>query len=83
MQGMCTRFMRAAADLRLSKAELARALGYSNAATLAKLERGAAFVDVERLARLALLRSPSGKKVDLHWVITGEEFRREDHDILR
>ena len=58
--------------LQLSPAQIARALGYSNAATISKLQKGDVFVDVERLYRLARLRTPNGERIDLNWLITGD-----------
>lgn len=78
MRSMCTRFSTAMGNLQMSSAELARALGYSNSATLSKVQRGEAFVDVERLYRLAQLEAPGGQKVDLHWLITGTKYPEEN-----
>lgn len=74
-KAMCDRFVRAMRQLELSPAQMARALGYSNAATISKLQKGEAFVDVERLYRLAHLRTPQGEQIDLNWLITGETLR--------
>lgn len=71
MKQMCDRFVLAMEQLQLKPAEIARALGYSNGATIAKLQKGEAFVDVERLYQLAQLKSPSGEQIDLNWLITG------------
>jgi transcriptional regulator with XRE-family HTH domain len=75
---MCERFVTAMQILKLTPAETARALGYSNQTTITKVQRGEAFVDVERLYLLANLRSPEGRAIDLNWLITG--IRREDRD---
>ena len=78
MRSMCLRFSAAMDNLQLNSAELARALGYSNSATLSKVQRGEAFVDVERLHRLAQLQAPGGQKIDLHWLITGKQYLEEN-----
>lgn len=70
-QDMCARFVEAMAELNLSASEVSRKLGYSNATTISKLQRGEAFVDVERLYLLGQLRTPDGKQIDLNWLITG------------
>ena len=72
MKGMCGRFTAAMKELELTPAELSRRLGYCNSATISKLQRGEAFVDVERLYLLAQLRTPSGTQIDLNWLITGQ-----------
>jgi hypothetical protein len=68
---MCTRFVTAMGELKLTPAEVARALGYANASTITKVQRGETFVDVERLYLFAQLRTPAGGTVDLNWLITG------------
>lgn len=75
MKGMCQRFVAIMSELQLTPAEISRALGYCNSATIAKLQRGEAFVDVERLYHLAQIRSPNGGQVDLNWLITGEPLK--------
>lgn len=70
-KAMCERFVAAMGDLNLSAAEISRKLGYCNSTTISKLQRGEAFVDVERLHLLAQLRTPDGKQIDLNWLITG------------
>lgn len=70
---MCARLIAARELLGLSTTELARALGYANATTITKVQRGEAFLDVERLYLLAKLRSENGQKVDLNWLISGQE----------
>jgi hypothetical protein len=74
-KGMCERFVVAMQQLALSPAQMARELGYSNAATISKLQKGEAFVDVERLYHLARLRTPQGDRIDLNWLITGDGMR--------
>lgn len=76
-KAMCERFVVAMQRLQLSPAQLARELGYSNAATISKLQKGDAFVDVERLYRLAQLRTPSGERIDLNWLIAGDSTREK------
>lgn len=76
---MCRRFVVAMGELGLTPAETARALGYSTQATISKVQRGEAFVDVERLHLLATLRSPRGKAIDLNWLISGH--RSKDCDL--
>jgi transcriptional regulator with XRE-family HTH domain len=47
-------------------------LGYANAATLYAIKRGTALPDPEKLALAAQkFRDKSGKRLDLHWVLTG------------
>lgn len=70
---MCQRFVFAMEELGLTAAEVARALGYANATTIAKVQRGQSFVDVERLHLLAKLRTTDGKRIDMNWLIAGEE----------
>ncbi len=78
---MCTRFVAAMADLNLSPAELSRKLGYCNSTTISKLQRGEAFVDVERLHALAQLRTPDGRQIDLNWLITGKSAEGDSDGI--
>lgn len=59
-------------ELELTPAEISRRLGYLNSTTISKLQRGETFVDVERLYLLAQLESPTGKRIDLNWLITGQ-----------
>lgn len=70
---MCRRFVLAMDELGLTAAEVARALGYANATTIAKVQRGQSFVDVERLHLLARLRTADGRRIDMNWLIAGEE----------
>lgn len=70
---MCRRFVLAMDQLGLTAAEVARALGYANATTIAKVQRGQSFVDVERLHLLAKLRTADGRRIDMNWLIAGEE----------
>lgn len=71
-QAMCRRFVLAMEELGLTAAETARALGYANATTIAKVQRGESFVDVERLHLLAQLKTVDGGRIDLNWLIAGE-----------
>lgn len=78
-EAMCKRFVHVMDNvLMLSAAETARKLGYSNSTTINRVKRGEAFVDVERLQRLALIEGPKGEKVDLNWIIlgVGNEIRK-------
>lgn len=69
---MCERFVTLLRDhLSMSEADAARALGYHGTATLWKIRHGLAFLDVEKLARLASL-GQSGARPNLHWLISGE-----------
>jgi len=70
-RAMCERFVTAMQILDMTPAEIAKALGYANATTIAKVQRGEAFVDVERLQTFANLRCPHGQAIDLNWLITG------------
>jgi adenine-specific DNA-methyltransferase len=76
-RAMCARFVSAMNELNLSPLELSRALGYSNAATITKVQRGDAFVDTERLHIFAKLRTPEGKNIDLNWLISGTKSIQE------
>nr|WP_063571404.1 transcriptional regulator [Luteibacter rhizovicinus] len=69
---MCARFVDAMEQLGLSAAEAARALGYANATTIAKVQRGEAFVDVERLYLLAQMTTQDGRQIDMNWLICGK-----------
>ena len=73
-EAMCERFVAAMAQLPLAPTELARALGYTNATTIAKVQRGEAFVDIERLHAFATLKTNSGEPIDLNWLITGRKL---------
>lgn len=81
LKEMCARFATAMRELGLSPAEMSRALGYSNSTTISKVQRGEAFVDVERLYRLAQLRTPEGRQIDLNWLITGAAPKEPTHDV--
>lgn len=74
---MCERFVHAMDQLKLTPSELSRKLGYSNSATISRLQRGETFVDVERLYLLSQLRAPDGSKIDLNWLITGQNYSDE------
>jgi hypothetical protein len=58
--------------MRCSDAEISRLLGYANSATLARMRRGEAFLDPERLARLAAIAIFENTYANLHWVLTGQ-----------
>lgn len=70
-RAMCERFVSAMNELNLSPLELSRALGYTNTATIIKVQHGEAFVDTERLHIFSKLRTPEGKNIDLNWLISG------------
>jgi len=57
--------------LELSDRELAEALGYSGTTTLSRVRNGDAFLDIERLIRLAELETQSGGRPNIHWLLTG------------
>ena len=76
-RAMCERFVSAMNELNLSPLELSRALGYTNPATITKVQRGEAFVDTERLHLFAKLRTPEGKNIDLNWLISGAKPTQE------
>lgn len=78
-RAMCLRFVSAMKELNLSPLELSRALGYTNAATITKVQRGEAFVDTERLYAFANLRTPEGMNIDLNWLISGKNSIQEPH----
>lgn len=56
----------------MNPSQVARALGYANVTTIAKVQRGESFVDVERLYLLANLQAPDGWEIDLNWLIAGK-----------
>ena len=64
--------------LRMTAAEATSALGYRNRTMLANVRSGLTLPDPVRLVRLAKLRSPGGKHVDLHWLLTGEGLPLRD-----
>jgi len=72
MREMCSR-LSAILDLtRRSDAEISRVLGYANSATLARMRRGEAFLDPERLAAFAQIAICDEAHPNLHWVLTGQ-----------
>lgn len=71
---MCARFVAAMEQLGLNASEVARALGYANATTIAKVQRGEAFVDVERLYLLAQMTTSDGRQIDMNWLICGKHI---------
>lgn len=71
-KAMCSRFVLAMDRLGMSASEVARALGYANATTIAKVLKGEAFVDVERLYLLAQIETTDGSRIDLNWLICGQ-----------
>ncbi len=73
-KGMCKRFVKAMEQLHLNTTEISRELGYSNATTIRKVQRGEAFVDVERLYLFSKLTTPEGEQIDLNWLITGQQL---------
>jgi transcriptional regulator with XRE-family HTH domain len=73
---MCSRFVLAMNRLGMSASEVARALGYANATTIAKVLKGEAFVDVERLYLLAQIETADGRRIDLNWLICGQPATR-------
>ncbi|KQY85968.1 hypothetical protein [Pelomonas sp. Root1444] len=52
--------------------ELADWLGYANTSTLRQARNGEALLSVEKLARLAELKATDGRRVSVHWLLTGE-----------
>lgn len=73
-EDMCARFVSAMGQLGLTASETARALGYANATTIAKVQRGEAFVDVERLYLLAQMTTEDGRQIDMNWLICGKHL---------
>lgn len=71
-KAMCERFVEATNRLNLSPQELSKLLGYTTPATILKVQRGEAFVDTERLAIFANLKTPDGEHIDLNWLINGK-----------
>ena len=74
---MCDRFVVAMEQLGMTQTEVARALGYANATTIAKVQRGESFVDAERLYLLANLRAADGSLIDLNCLIEGRVEKKE------
>lgn len=72
MREMCARLSALLDSMRCSDAEISRLLGYANSATVARMRRGEAFLDPERLARLAAVAICENSCVNLHWVLTGQ-----------
>jgi transcriptional regulator with XRE-family HTH domain len=68
---MCARFVVTMERLGMNASQVAKALGYANATTIAKVQRGETFVDVERLYLLAHMRTDDGSQIDLNWLICG------------
>jgi len=59
--------------LGISLAAAAKSLEYKNATTLQAVKRGESIPDPEKLVRAAhLWRDVHGRKLDLHWLLTGE-----------
>lgn len=71
---MCERFVAAMERLGMNASQVAKALGYANATTIAKVQKGEAFVDVERLHLMAQLRTEDGRQIDMNWLICGSEL---------
>ncbi len=73
LEQMCDRLVELVErHLRMKWAEVAKKLGYAGATTVAKAKQHKAFPDVERLSSLAEIRTPSGARPNLHWLLTGE-----------
>lgn len=72
MREMCARLSAMLDSTRISDSEISRLLGYANPATLARMRRGEAFLDSERLATLGQLKIFAGACPNLHWVLTGQ-----------
>ena len=72
MREMCSRLSAMLDSSRRSDAEISRILGYANSATVARMRRGEAFIDAERLATLALIPICDEACPNLHWVLTGQ-----------
>jgi len=71
-KAMCARLKSLAEDyLNLRLNELSVQLGYVNSTVLRKVWNGVAFPDTERLAMLAKLKTPSGARPNIDWIITG------------
>jgi len=69
---MCTRLVELLdRHLQITDAEAAAALGYRDTSVLWKVRRGGAFVDVEKLAKLADL-GRRDRRANLHWLISGD-----------
>ena len=57
--------------LDLTVSGLSEKLGYTNSSALRRVWKGEAFPDVEKLARLAELKTGDGLKPNIHWLLTG------------
>lgn len=71
MRSMCGRLSALLDGMRISDAELSRVLGYSNSTTIARMRKGEAFLDTERLAVLGSIVVMDGACPNIHWVVTG------------
>jgi hypothetical protein len=58
--------------LKLDAAAAAKALGYAGTSMLSNVRSGRALPDPARLKLLGELCTPTGRHVDLHWILTGE-----------
>ncbi len=72
MREMCSRLSAMLDSTRRSDAEISRVLGYANSATLARMRRGEAFLDAEKLAAFAQIAICDEAHPNLHWVLTGQ-----------
>lgn len=81
-KAMCERFVGAMDKLDLSPQELSQLLGYSTPATISKVQRGEAFVDIERLALFSKLKTPQGAHIDLNWLINGDDSPIKEQSTL-
>jgi transcriptional regulator with XRE-family HTH domain len=80
---MCARFVVAMNRLGMNASEVAKALGYANATTISKVQRGETFLDVERLFLLAQIEAKDGQRIDLNWLICGKITAVADEERTR
>ena len=69
--------------LRTNYSELSRRLGYANASTLHAVKKGKSLPDFLRLAHnQEKLTDKYGRKINLHWLITGtgDPMLKNDHN---
>lgn len=72
MAQLCERFARLMRDeLEMKSAELAKQLGYANRSMVDGVVGGKTFPDVLRLQKLSQLKTKTGARPNLDWLITG------------
>lgn len=73
-------------EMKISVAEAARELDYESPATLYAAGNGTTIPHPEKLVQIMdLFRKKTGKRLDLHWLLTGEGeavYRQRSKDVL-